>query len=121
PAPGRRPRRSPAAGTCGRGRSLDFRFKQSGHTMRGMRAEPAVKPGLLTSERLLELRRPLEVDVSADGSRVAFTVSPAYREQGKGFETRLWVDGAEATEPGSADATPRLSPDGSQLAYASDE
>ena len=85
-----------------------------------MRAEPAVETGLLTPERLLELRRPVDVEVSADGSRVAFTVSPSYREQGEGFETRLWLDGEPLTEPGAADAVPRLSADGSQLAYASD-
>src|SRR6266542_2034492 len=85
-----------------------------------MRAEPAVETGLLTPERLLELRRPVDVEVSADGSRVAFTVSPSYRPQGEGFETRLWLDGEPLTAPGAADAVPRLSADGSQLAYASD-
>ncbi len=85
-----------------------------------MRAETAVDIGVLTPERLLELRRPVEVDVSADGSRVAFTVSPVAREKAKSLEARLWVDGAPATEPGAADGVPRLSPDGSRLAYASD-
>jgi dipeptidyl aminopeptidase/acylaminoacyl peptidase len=85
-----------------------------------MRAETAVDIDVLTPERLLELRRPVEVDVSADGSRVAFTVSPVAREKAKALEARLWVDGAPATEPGAADAAPRLSPDGSRLAYGSD-
>jgi dipeptidyl aminopeptidase/acylaminoacyl peptidase len=85
-----------------------------------MRAETAVDIAILTPERLLELRRPVEVDVSANGSRVAFTVSPVTREKAKSLEARLWVDGAPATEPGAADAAPRLSPDGSRLAYASD-
>src|SRR5260370_10639534 len=85
-----------------------------------MRAQTAVDIDVLTPERLLELQRPVEVDVSADGSRVAFTVSPVAREKAKSLEARLWVDGAPATEPGAADAAPRLSPDGSRLAYASD-
>jgi len=85
-----------------------------------MRIEAAPDVERLTPEQLLELRRPVEVDVSADGSRVAFTVTPVTREKGKALETRLWVDGAPATEPGSADACPRFSPDGTRLAYASD-
>src|SRR5258708_31819351 len=85
-----------------------------------MRAETAAAAGIRTPERLLELRRPVDLDVSADGSRAAFTVSPVAREKAKSLEARLWVDGAPATEPGAADAAPRLSPDGSRLAYASD-
>ena len=85
-----------------------------------MRAEAAVDAPTLTPERLLELRRPIEVDVSRDGKRVAFTVAPIMRDKGKSLETRLWVDDAQATDPGSADSCPRFSPDGSRLAYASD-
>ena len=85
-----------------------------------MRAAPTAGSITLTPELLLELQRPSEVAVSSDGSRVAFTVSPVYREQGGRIEARLWLDGAPATEPGAADAVPTFSPDGSQLAFASD-
>ena len=85
-----------------------------------MRAAPAAVAVELTHELLLELRRPGDLAVSPDGSRVAFTVMPVYREKGGRIETRLWVDDAPATEPGAADASPVFSPDGSQLAFASD-
>jgi dipeptidyl aminopeptidase/acylaminoacyl peptidase len=81
-------------------------------------ARPAVER--LTPERLLGLRRPVEVAVSPDGSRVAFTVTPSYREQGKPFEVSLWVDGEQMSEPGASHVLPRWSPDGTQLAFASD-
>ena len=50
----------------------------------------------LTPELVLKLRRPSDVALSADGSRIAFAVSASFREQGKPIETRLWtgeVDG----------------------------
>ncbi|MDX6411544.1 MAG: hypothetical protein QOE91_1060 [Gaiellaceae bacterium] len=85
-----------------------------------MATAPAADVGILTPERLLTLLRPGDVAVSADGARVAFTVSPVARERGGSLEARLWLDGAPATEPGAADAVPRFSRDGAQLAYASD-
>ena len=72
-------------------------------------------------ELLLRIRRPGEVALSPDGSRIAFSVSASYREKGKRIETQLWtgeVDGElREGEPG---ALPRFSPDGSRLAYAAD-
>src|SRR6266567_1198254 len=55
----------------------------------------------------------------------AVTVPPVAKEKGKGLETRLWlgdVDGelAPVGEAGATDGLPRFSPDGTQLAYASD-
>jgi dipeptidyl aminopeptidase/acylaminoacyl peptidase len=85
-----------------------------------VRAAPAAVAVEVTPALLLELRRPGDLAVSPDGSRVAFTVMPVYREKGGRIETRLWVDEAPATEPGAADAAPVFSPDGSQLAFASD-
>ena len=47
--------------------------------------------GKVTPELVMELLRPNEVAVSADGSRIAFAVAASFREQGKPVETRLWV------------------------------
>jgi dipeptidyl aminopeptidase/acylaminoacyl peptidase len=52
--------------------------------------------------------------------RLAYIVAPSFREKGQALETRLWIDGAEATEAGAADALPRFAPDGKTLAYATD-
>jgi dipeptidyl aminopeptidase/acylaminoacyl peptidase len=79
-------------------------------------APAAVK---VTPELLLQLRRPTDVAMSPDGSTIAYIVSPAFREKGKPFESRLWIDDAQATEPGAADGLPRFSSDGT-LAYVSD-
>src|SRR5215831_17027733 len=73
----------------------------------------------VTPELLLQLRRPTDLALSPDGKRLAYVVSPAFREQGKSFETRLWIDDAPVTEAGAADALPRFATDGT-LAYASD-
>ena len=89
-----------------------------------MRPAPAAETARVTVEQIMELQRPGEVELSPDGSRVAFTVSPAFREKDKGLETRLWVGevaGAHAplSEAGATESLPRFSPDGT-LAYASD-
>jgi dipeptidyl aminopeptidase/acylaminoacyl peptidase len=79
-----------------------------------------------TFELLQQLRRPAEVELSPDGTRIAFTVVPISKEKDGVMETRLWfgdVDGesSPAAAEASAQAVPRFSPDGSQLAYASDD
>ena len=77
--------------------------------------------GKVTPELVMELLRPNEVAVSADGSRIAFAVAASFREQGKPVETRLWVgDVGGELRPGETGSLPRFSPDGSQLAFASD-
>jgi dipeptidyl aminopeptidase/acylaminoacyl peptidase len=80
---------------------------------------PAAEAVKVTPELLMELRRPSDVDVSADGSRLAYVVTPSFREKGRHLESRLWLDGAPVTDAGAADALPRFAPDGT-LAYASD-
>jgi dipeptidyl aminopeptidase/acylaminoacyl peptidase len=82
----------------------------------------AATAGKVTPELTMELLRPGEVTLSADGTRIAFAVSAMYRERGKPVETRLWsgeVDGE--LQPGEPGTFPRFSPDGSRLAYASDK
>jgi dipeptidyl aminopeptidase/acylaminoacyl peptidase len=80
---------------------------------------PAPEAVTVTPELLLQVRRPTDLALSPDGTRVAYVVSPSFREKAKPFESRLWIDGAEATESGAADALPRFSAEGA-LAYASD-
>jgi dipeptidyl aminopeptidase/acylaminoacyl peptidase len=77
--------------------------------------------GRVTPELVMELRRPNEVALSPDGSRIAFAVSASFREQGKPIESRLWVgDVGGELQPGEAGSLPRFSPDGTRLAFASD-
>jgi len=77
--------------------------------------------GKVTPELVLELLQPGEVALSADGSRIAFSVTRAYREQGKRIETRLWVGDVDGElREGEAGSLPSFSPDGARLAYASD-
>src|SRR5579862_1870795 len=90
-----------------------------------MSAPVAQETRALTFERLLELRRVLEVELSADGERIAFTVAPISKERGKSLASQLWagdVDGEAAplAEEDGAETLPRFSPDGAALAYASD-
>ena len=83
-----------------------------------MRA-PAPEAVKVTPELVMQLRRPTDLALSADGSRLAYIVAPSFREKGQALESRLWIDGAEATEAGAADALPSFAPDGT-LAYATD-
>ncbi len=75
----------------------------------------------VTPELVMELLRPGEVALSADGKRIAAAVSASFREKGKPMEVRLWVGDVDGElQPGELGAIPRFSPDGSRLAYASD-
>ena len=81
----------------------------------------AATTGQATPELVLELLRPGEVELSADGSRIAFAVAPSFREQGKPFATRLWVgDVGGELQQRETGSLPRFSPDGTRLAFASD-
>jgi dipeptidyl aminopeptidase/acylaminoacyl peptidase len=86
----------------------------------------APETGTLTIEHLLRLKRPAEVELSPTGNQIAFVVSPAAKERGKGLETRLWlgdIDGeiAPIGVVGAAEGLPRFSPNGCELAFSSDE
>ena len=76
----------------------------------------------ITPELVMQLLRPGEVALSADGTRIAAAVAPSFREQGKRIETRLWVGDVDGDlEPGELGSIPQFAPDGSRLAYASDK
>jgi dipeptidyl aminopeptidase/acylaminoacyl peptidase len=88
--------------------------------------EPIAAARAVAPEQLMKLRRPVEVAVSPDGSRVAFTVSSAFARRGERVETSLWsapADGSgesRLTRGPGQDALPRWSPGGDALAFASD-
>src|SRR5689334_20242795 len=89
--------------------------------MRTETAAPTVTP-----ELAMQLVRPGQVELSADGRRVVFVAAPAFREKGEALRGRILAGDVDGQlEPvGSEDANhavPRFSPDGSLLAYASDE
>ncbi len=86
---------------------------------------PLEDPRDVTAERLLHLRRPEEVTLSRDGRTVAFVVSDTSIELGEAPASRIWSgpdDGPaeQITDGPGTDTFPRLSPDGSRLAFASD-
>jgi dipeptidyl aminopeptidase/acylaminoacyl peptidase len=81
----------------------------------------ATTAGRITPELVLEVLRPNEVALSPEGSRIAFAVAASYRERGKPIESRLWVGDVDGElTKGEAGSRPCFSPDGSQLAFASD-
>ena len=50
-----------------------------------MRPAPAAQATQVTPGLVMELLRPLDVELSPDGARVAFTVSPTFREKDRGI------------------------------------
>jgi dipeptidyl aminopeptidase/acylaminoacyl peptidase len=81
---------------------------------------------MVSFEALLELQRPGDVELARDGRSIAFVVSPVAKEQGERMKRQLWAgrvhrDVSPVAEPAANVARPRFSPDGSLLAFASDE
>ena len=76
----------------------------------------------VTPELALRLKRVGDVTLSADGTRIAFAVSALFRERGGSTTSRLWSGdvGGDLRE-GREGSLPRFSPDGSRLAYASED
>jgi dipeptidyl aminopeptidase/acylaminoacyl peptidase len=76
-------------------------------------------------EQVLELRLPLEVEVSPDGTGLAFVVSLPYTRPGERPSSAIWLaerdaEPVQATSGRASDALPRFAPDGERIAFASD-
>jgi dipeptidyl aminopeptidase/acylaminoacyl peptidase len=89
--------------------------------------EPVVARREVTLEQLMALRRPVEIAVSPDGSKVACTVQESFARKGERLESSILLaetgDGAEVrllAGGGGQNAVPRWSPSGKEVAFASD-
>lgn len=79
----------------------------------------------LTIEDLLAVRQPAEADISPDGSSIAVVVADGCGERGRRPAIRLWLgplggDLQQITKADCVDGVPRWSPDGTEVAFASD-
>jgi dipeptidyl aminopeptidase/acylaminoacyl peptidase len=84
---------------------------------------PQLQP--LTSEQIVNHKRPSDPKISPDGSRVLFTLRPISKS-GEHDECAIWIVPFESGEPTQftsatgADEEPCWSPDGSRVAFLSD-
>ena len=79
----------------------------------------------LTVDDVLTLRRPANVELSADGDRMVFVVHDQAPQPGESARSSLWTKRGQEppqtlTTGDHVDGIPRLSPDGKNLAFASD-
>jgi dipeptidyl aminopeptidase/acylaminoacyl peptidase len=85
---------------------------------------PRASAGKLLLEQFLDLHRITEAVVSADGSRIAYSLSAACAEKGSRPATGIWTvdlegNAQQATQGSGVDSLPCWSPSGA-LAFASD-
>ncbi|HEY7421332.1 MAG TPA: S9 family peptidase [Gaiellaceae bacterium] len=85
---------------------------------------PRSSAGKLLLEQFLDLHRITEAVVSADGSRIAYSLSASCAEKGSRPASSIWTvdlqgNAEQATQGSGVDSTPRWSPSGT-LAFASD-
>jgi dipeptidyl aminopeptidase/acylaminoacyl peptidase len=84
-----------------------------------MRSSAEATAAKVTPELVMQLRRPLEALVSPDGGKLAYVLSPTFREKNQPIRTRLCVDSSEIDLQGGS-LLPRWAPDSRRLAFASD-
>src|SRR5215467_10084791 len=80
----------------------------------------------LTAEMIVDFAAPQELDISPDGTRVAYTFA-SYSKKEEHASSSLWIATTDGSRPARQftrgdveDHRPKWSPDGSQIAFLSD-